>query len=174
MIGEENEMVDEDPFLSLHKIIRQDSLDAATFDSQCQADLLYMLVNQLEYLEIGVYVLKKLLKTPDFSQFDGTKLEVRFALKKTHLLFNPDSENYKNDDDLEAKADAAQREKRLNLLKQKKISKGIKKSELKAMYHELFKIMDLNDDNVLNQKEFISFMQANYDLHGVSHETNEI
>lgn len=34
--------------------------------------------------------------------------------------------------------------------------------------------MDMNDDLVLNPDEFRKFMQANYDLHGVKHETSEI
>jgi len=102
------------------------------------------------------------------------KLEVRAALKKMHVEFNPDSENYKEGDDLEAAAKQAERERRLTTLKEKKISKGIKKSELKGIYRELFEIMDMNDDLVLNPAEFRLFMQANYDLHGVKHETNEI
>ena len=60
------------------------------------------------------------------------------------------------------------------MLKEKKISKGIKKSDLKAIYRELFEVMDKNDDLILDRDEFCSFMQANYDLHGVKHETSEI
>ena len=52
-------------------------------------------------MEIGAYQIKKLLKTPDFNLFNGMKLEVRAALKKMHMDFNPDSENYKEGDDLE-------------------------------------------------------------------------
>lgn len=115
-----------------------------------------------------------MLKTPDFSLFDGCKLEVRCALKKMHVAFNPDSENYRNSDDLEAAANKAERERRLHALKKIKISKGIRKSELKNIYKELFMIMDMDDDLVLNPDEFRLFMQANYDLHGVKHDTGEI
>ena len=34
--------------------------------------------------------------------------------------------------------------------------------------------MDMDDDLVLNPDEFRKFMQANYDLHGVKHDTGEI
>ena len=67
LIGEENEILDEDPFMVMHKIVRQDAIDAATFDSRCQADLMMMLVDQLEYMEIVAYQIKKLLKTPDYT-----------------------------------------------------------------------------------------------------------
>jgi len=91
-----------------------------------------------------------------------------------HVDFNPQSENYKDDDDLESAAKKAERGRRLATLKQKKISKGIRKSELKGIYKELFMIMDMDDDLVLNPDEFRLFMQANYDLHGVKHDTSEI
>jgi hypothetical protein len=44
VIADEEEEMDEDPFAVLHKIVRQDTIDASTFDSRCQADLLHMLV----------------------------------------------------------------------------------------------------------------------------------
>jgi hypothetical protein len=125
-------------------------------------------------MEIGAYQIKKLLKTPDYNLFTGMKLEVRSALKKMHLEFNPDSENYKDTDDLDSAAKQAERDRKLKQLKEKKISKGIKKSELKAIYRQLFEIMDMNDDLVLNPDEFKNFMQSNYDLHGVKHDSNEI
>jgi len=40
-----------------------------------------MLVNQLEFLEIGIYTIKKMLKEPDFTLFDELKTLVRSALK---------------------------------------------------------------------------------------------
>jgi hypothetical protein len=98
MSESEAEEMDEDPFVVMHKIVRQDSVDAATFDSRCQADLLFMLVNQLEFLEIGVYTIKKMLKESDHSLFNDIKTLVRGALKTTHLEFNPQSDNYKEDD----------------------------------------------------------------------------
>ena len=35
------------------------------------------------------------------------------------------------------------------------------------MYKELFSIMDCNNDNVLEIKEFRNFMNAAFDIHGV-------
>jgi len=35
MSESEVEEMDEDPFVVMHKIVRQDSVDAATFDSRC-------------------------------------------------------------------------------------------------------------------------------------------
>ena len=45
----------EDPFVVMHKIVKKDAIDAATFDAMCQADLLSMLVDNLELLEKIVY-----------------------------------------------------------------------------------------------------------------------
>jgi hypothetical protein len=81
-VGEDgNEEMDDDPWVVLHKVVRQDTVDAATFDSRCQADLLFMLVSQLEFMEIGVYTLKKMLKQSDFSLFAEIKVLVRATLK---------------------------------------------------------------------------------------------
>ena len=41
----------EDPFVLLHKIVKKDAIDAATFDAMSQADLLSMLNDNLELLE---------------------------------------------------------------------------------------------------------------------------
>ena len=38
----------------------------------------------------------------------------------------------------------------------------------------MFTIFDDNDDDVLNPEEFRNFMSANYELHGVKHDTAEI
>ena len=35
VIAEDEEEIDEDPFVVLHKIVRQDTIDASTFDSRC-------------------------------------------------------------------------------------------------------------------------------------------
>ena len=35
VIADEEEEMDEDPFAILHKIVRQDTIDASTFDSRC-------------------------------------------------------------------------------------------------------------------------------------------
>lgn len=45
LIGDDNDELDDDPFMVMHKIVRNDAIDAATFDSRCQADLLFMLVD---------------------------------------------------------------------------------------------------------------------------------
>lgn len=131
-----------------------------------------MLVNQLEFLELGVYTIKKMLKESDYSLFNDIKTLVRGALKKTHLEFNPLSDNYK-EDDLNEKAvkEAAKKVRLETLRKGSKIKKGIKKQELEATYRELFDIMDDDGDMILSQKEFRSFMQVNYELHGITHDT---
>jgi hypothetical protein len=172
MSESEAEEMDEDPFVVMHKIVRQDSVDAATFDSRCQADLLFMLVNQLEFLEIGVYTIKKMLKESDLTLFNDIKKLVRGALKKTHLEFNPQSDNYKEDDlNEKAERDAAKKIRLDALKKNSKIKKGVKKSDLEAVYRELFDIMDTSEDKILQPNEFKNFMQVNYELHGITHET---
>ena len=60
----------EDPFVLLHKIVKKDAIDAATFDAMSQADLLNMLNDNLELLEKTVYTVKALLKEPDFEKFE--------------------------------------------------------------------------------------------------------
>lgn len=106
-----------------------------------------MLVNQLEFLELGVYTIKKMLKEPDFTLFDDIKQLVRGALKKTHLEFNPKSDNYKEDDlNDKAEREAAAKIRLEHLKKNSKIKKGVKKSDLEATYRELFGIMDSNND----------------------------
>ena len=57
-----------------------------------------MLVAQLELMELGIYTLKKLLKTCDPGIFADTIKAVRATLKEGHLAFNPDSETYKGDE----------------------------------------------------------------------------
>jgi len=159
MSESEAEEMEDDPFVVMHKIVRQDSVDAATFDSRCQADLLFMLVNQLEFLEIGVYTIKKMLKESDFALFEDIKLLVRGALKKTHLEFNPESDNYKEDDLNDKLEREAAAKLRLDALKKgTKIKKGILKTELEAIYRELFDIMDTDGDKILSQAEFKCFM----------------
>jgi hypothetical protein len=173
MSESEAEEMDEDPFVVMHKIVRQDSVDAATFDSRCQADLLFMLVNQLEFLEIGVYTIKKMLKESDLTLFNDIKKLVRGALKKTHLEFNPQSDNYKEDDlNEKAEREAAKKIRLDALRKNSKIKKGVKKSDLEAVYRELFDIMDTSEDKILQPNEFKNFMQVNYELHGITHETS--
>ena len=123
-------------------------------------------------MEIGIYQLKKMLKQSDFSLFDDIKLLVRQKLKVQHLEFNPRSENYREDDLHEKAMRAAERKKRFEDLKKgNKIKKGIKKEELTKIYKELFSIMDENDDGVLTPDEFRNFMTANYELHGVKHDS---
>lgn len=115
-MGDESEEMDGDPFIVMHKIVRQDSVDAATFDSRCQTDLLFMLVNQLEFLEIGIYTIKKMLKEPDYTRFPEIKVLIRQTLKKSHLAFNAGSDNYKEDDINEKAARQAEFDLRLNKL----------------------------------------------------------
>ena len=72
----------DDPFVLLHKIVKKDCIDAATFDAMSQADLLSMLNDNLELLEDTVYIIKALLKEPDFDKFEELKMEVHEKVKK--------------------------------------------------------------------------------------------
>ena len=44
-----------DPFETLHKIVKKDCIDGATFDARTQADLICMLLTNLEMLEVCVF-----------------------------------------------------------------------------------------------------------------------
>ena len=113
-----------------------------------------------------------MLKEPDFTLFDELKTLVRSALKKSHMDFNPTSDNYREDDLLEKAEKEAATKIRLDALKKKsKIKKGISVDELEAIYRELFDICDSNNDAMLSQKEFLKFMQINYELHGITKDT---
>ena len=52
----------ESEFHLLHKVIKTDAIDAATFDEMSQADLISMLVDSLEVLEKTVFTIQALLK----------------------------------------------------------------------------------------------------------------
>ena len=80
----------EDPFVVMHKVVKKDAIDAATFDAMCQADLLSMLVDNLELLEKTVYIIKALLKEPDFDKFEEVKEKIHQSVKADQLRFNPD------------------------------------------------------------------------------------
>lgn len=126
--------MDEDPFVILHKIVRQDTIDASTFDSRCQADLLHMLVAQLELMELGIYTLKRMLKQPDVSLFEETKDLLRQTLRETHLAFNPESETYKGDDLAAKEAREKLVKETLDEMKKNPIKKGITKNKLESIY----------------------------------------
>ena len=53
--------------------MKKDALDAATFDAVSQADLMCMLLDNLEALEQWIYQIKALLKEPDFHLFEDLK-----------------------------------------------------------------------------------------------------
>ena len=80
----------EDPFELLHKIVKKDAIDAATFDAMTQADCLIMLVDNLELLEKTVYTVKALLKEPEFQHFDEVKEKVHAKVKAEQLKQNPE------------------------------------------------------------------------------------
>ncbi len=54
----------------LHKIVKKDCIDAATFDVRTQADLLSMLIDNLDMLERVVYQVKAMLKEPNQENFE--------------------------------------------------------------------------------------------------------
>ena len=58
-------------------------LDAATYDHQSQADFLSMTVENLEMIENKIYVLKALLKEPDFIVFEEVKAATAEQLRVT-------------------------------------------------------------------------------------------
>jgi hypothetical protein len=53
LISTEDELVKE-PFELIHKIVKKDCIDGATFDARTQADLICMLIGNLEMLEICI------------------------------------------------------------------------------------------------------------------------
>ena len=57
----------------LHKIVKKDALDAATFDAMSQADFISMMTENLELLEKCLFQIKALLKEPDFLIFEEVK-----------------------------------------------------------------------------------------------------
>lgn len=66
----------------LHKIIKKDCIDAATFDVRTQADLLSMLIDNLDMLEKGIYQVKAMLKEPNQDNFETLKESVLEKLVK--------------------------------------------------------------------------------------------
>ena len=69
-------------FELLHNIVKKDTIDAATFDCRSQADMLCMMVEQLEYLEKTVFIIQALLKKRKTDQFEKTKAELLESLRK--------------------------------------------------------------------------------------------
>jgi hypothetical protein len=70
-----------DPFETLHKIVKKDCIDGATFDSRTQADLICMLISNLDMLETCIFQVKALLKEPNHDNFDSVKNQVLEKLK---------------------------------------------------------------------------------------------
>ena len=79
----------EDPFATLHTIIKKDVIDAATLDTQTQAEHLSLMVDQLEILEKSVHTIKCLLKQPYFLEFENTKQSTLNELRVKQTKFNP-------------------------------------------------------------------------------------
>ena len=72
---DENESVVDSPFEFFHKVVKKDALDAATFYAKSQADFMCMLLDNLEALEQWIYVIKALLKEPDYHIFEDLKTQ---------------------------------------------------------------------------------------------------
>ena len=72
-MGEESNPVADDPFIFFHKIVKKETLDAATFDQFSEANFMYLLLENLEVLEQWIYQIKALLKEPDFHIFEDLK-----------------------------------------------------------------------------------------------------
>lgn len=81
---------DNDPFEVLHKVVKKDCIDAATFDMRTQADLLCMLVDNLELLEKVIFQIKAMLKEPMPENFDACKKELLEKVRVTQKAANPE------------------------------------------------------------------------------------
>ncbi len=92
-VGEEGFPETEDPFVFYHKVIKKDTLDAATFDAMSQADFLSMMTENLELLEKTLYQIKALLKQPDFLMFEETKAKCLEKLRVEQEKMNPGRPN---------------------------------------------------------------------------------
>lgn len=79
----------EDPFVFFHRVVKKETLDAATFDAQSQADFMCMMMENLEHLELSIYVVKALLKEPSFRAFEAVKAETLQKVKESQALMNP-------------------------------------------------------------------------------------
>ena len=51
----EDEELSADPFEVIHKIVKKDCIDGATFDQRSQGDLICMLNTNLEMLELAIF-----------------------------------------------------------------------------------------------------------------------
>ena len=89
LISSDGFNTENDPFDVLHKVVKKDCIDAATFDMRTQADLLCMLVDNLELLEKVVFQIKALLKEPSPENFETCKKELMDKVRQTQLDANP-------------------------------------------------------------------------------------
>lgn len=76
-----------DPFVILHQIVKKDCIDAATFDMKTQADLLCMMIENLEILEKVIRQMKIMLKEPMPETFEAKKKDVLQKVLKEHQDF---------------------------------------------------------------------------------------
>ena len=79
----------EDPFLFYHRIVKKETLDAATFDAKSQADFMAQLMENLEHVEMCVYMIKALMKEPDFALFDDVKKQTSEKVLRNQAKMNP-------------------------------------------------------------------------------------
>ena len=91
MLGEGAEEAKEkdDPFVTLHQIVKKDVIDAATFDTKTQAEYLSLMIDQLEMLEKSVHTIKCLLKQPNILEFEASKQATLNELRVKQTKFNP-------------------------------------------------------------------------------------
>ena len=76
-------------FHVLHTVIKTDAIDAATFDEMSQADLIHMLVENLEVLEKTTFTIQALLKEPEPCNFDEVKELILSKIKVEQKENNP-------------------------------------------------------------------------------------
>ena len=79
----------DDPFMFFHKIVKKNTLDAATLDASSQADLMCMMIDNLEEVERCIYVLKALMKEPDFLIFTDLKRQTIEQIQVTQRNMHP-------------------------------------------------------------------------------------
>jgi len=79
--------VEQEPFELIHKIVKKDCIDGATFDSRTQADLICMLIGNLEMLELCIFQIKALLKEPNQDAFAEVKAKVVEKVKADQKAF---------------------------------------------------------------------------------------
>ena len=89
MIRDEGFDEADDPLLFFHQIVKKDAIDASTFDTMTQADLMSMMIENLEILEKSLYQIKAMLKERDITKFESTKEKAMVKIREDQKKYNP-------------------------------------------------------------------------------------